>query len=45
LTDEAHNADMRPDLDLEQGLADVEAPCGAEGIAVPVGREEAAGCR
>ena len=49
MADNVGNADARPDLDLEaefgddrptvteQELADVEAPCGAVGIGIPIG--------
>jgi len=51
MTDNTGNADARPDLDLEQDLAeapeegtideqemaDALAPCGTEGVAIPVG--------
>ncbi len=37
MADNVGNADARPDLDLEQALADAEAGCGETAVAIPLG--------
>ena len=37
MPDNAGNADARPDVELEQEIADAEAGCGEAGAAIPVG--------
>jgi heme b synthase len=38
MTDNVGDSDVRPDVELEQSIADAEAGCGQAGVGIPMGR-------